>query len=109
MDFTNLGNPNVVVVASTNPVLKKGDTTVFGDKTAALGAELCITTDCRNVELAMRWCDWWYTEDGYYTTNYGIEGESFVFDDQGNPQYLRQRNAAGRSRPQTGVSVVYAG
>lgn len=87
MDFTNLGNPNVVVVASTNPVKEKGQTTVFGDKTGVLGAELTVTTACSDLKLALRWADWWYTEDGYNTTNYGIEGVSFEFDENGNARY----------------------
>ena len=87
MDFTNLGNPNVVVVASTNPVKEKGQTTVFGDKTATLGAELVVTTSCSDMELALRFADWWYTDDGYTTTNYGIEGVSFNYDENGDARY----------------------
>lgn len=87
MDYSNLGNPNVVVRAATDPVRNVGDTTVFGDKTAALGTEVTITTACDDLELALRWCDWWYTEDGYYTANYGIEGVSFEFDENGDPKY----------------------
>ena len=87
MDYSNLGNENVVVQAITNPVQKEGDTTMFGDKTAALGTEVIVTTSCEDVELALRWCDWWYTEDGYITANYGIEDVSFQYDAEGNPKY----------------------
>jgi putative aldouronate transport system substrate-binding protein len=87
MDYSNLGNENVVVTAATNPVQNAGDTTMFGDKTAALGTEVVVTTNCDQLELALRWCDWWYTDDGYYTANYGIENESFTFDDEGNARY----------------------
>ena len=87
MDYSSLGNENVVVCAATDPVKEVGDTTMFGDKTAALGTEVVITTNCEQLELAMRWCDWWYTEDGYYTANYGIEGVSFEFDADGNAKY----------------------
>lgn len=87
MDYSNLGNDNVVVQAITDPVQKEGDTTMFGDKTAALGTEVVITTSCADTELALRWCDWWYTEDGYITANYGIEDVSFRYDEEGNPKY----------------------
>lgn len=46
---------------------------------------ITITTACENYELAMKWCDFWYTQDGVLLANYGIEGESFEFDEDGMP------------------------
>lgn len=46
---------------------------------------ITITTACENPELAMKWCDFWYTEDGVLLANYGIEGQSFEFDENGQP------------------------
>lgn len=46
---------------------------------------ITITTACENYELAMKWCDFWYTQDGVLLANYGILGESFEFDENGIP------------------------
>ena len=46
---------------------------------------ITITTACANSELAMKWCDFWYTQDGVLLANYGIEGQSFEFDENGIP------------------------
>lgn len=46
---------------------------------------ITITTACENYELAMNWCDFWYTQDGVLLANYGILGESFDFDENGIP------------------------
>lgn len=46
---------------------------------------ITITTACENYELAMKWCDFWYTQDGVLLANYGILGESFEFNENGIP------------------------
>lgn len=54
----------------------------FGQKTyKSAGNGFHITTDCADVELACRWGDWWYTEEGSLTANYGVEGVSFDYVD----------------------------
>ena len=40
-----------------------------------------ITTNCENVELACKWGDWWYSEEGSLLANYGVEGEGFEYVD----------------------------
>ena len=38
---------------------------------------VAITTACKNPELAVRWLDYGYSEDGYVLNNFGTEGVSF--------------------------------
>ena len=38
-----------------------------------------ISTRCKNVELAARFLDWGFTEEGYEVYNFGVEGESFNY------------------------------
>lgn len=89
--FTNAmkgKNPNVELVAAKFPVLQKGDTSKFGIQTAMVpkaGAGY-ITTNCKNVELAMRFLDYGYTEAGHILMNFGEEGESYTMVD-GKPKY----------------------
>ena len=47
----------------------------------SVGNGFAITTDCANIELACRWGDWWYSEEGSLLANYGVEGVSFDYVD----------------------------
>ena len=47
----------------------------------SVGNGFHITTDCEDIELACKWGDWWYTEEGSLTANYGVEGVSFEYVD----------------------------
>lgn len=44
-----------------------------------------ITTTCENIELAAEYLDFQFTDVGYILNNYGIEGESFEYNEQGEP------------------------
>lgn len=48
---------------------------------------MTITATCSNIELAMAWCDFWYSEPGRLLSNYGIEGVTFEYDENGNPHW----------------------
>jgi putative aldouronate transport system substrate-binding protein len=43
-----------------------------------------ISAKCENIPLACTWCDWWYSESGSFYVNYGIEGQTWEYDDNGN-------------------------
>ena len=60
---------------------------------------MTITATCSDIELAMAWCDFWYSEPGRLLSNYGIEGVTFTYDENGNPQWtdLLLNNADGLS------------
>lgn len=56
----------------------------------------CITKKCKNPELAAKWLDYAYSEEGYILYYYGIEGTSYEMVD-GYPTYtdLIQKNPDG--------------
>ena len=47
---------------------------------------LAISANCKNPEAAMRFLDWFYTEEGNRAINFGVEGESYTMVD-GKPQF----------------------
>ena len=47
-----------------------------------------ITTACENVEVAARYLDYLYTEEGSILAGYGVEDEGLTYDEDGNPQML---------------------
>lgn len=73
-------NPNAEFVPAKYPVLNKGETPKFGNKSFIVspgGGNAAITTQCKNVELAARLLDYGYSEKGTLLYNYGKEGESY--------------------------------
>lgn len=46
-----------------------------------------ITACCDDVETAMKFLDYLYSEDGILFYNYGFEGEDFTIDENGTPQF----------------------
>jgi putative aldouronate transport system substrate-binding protein len=66
--------------------LDGGKISTADTETSAIAAQgYSITTCCENMELAAQWLDFQYTDEAYILNNYGIEGQSFEYDDQGKP------------------------
>ena len=53
----------------------------------ASGASISVSTNCEDVELACKWLDYFWTEEGQLLCNYGIEGEGFEYGDDGQPHF----------------------
>ena len=52
----------------------------------AMGKNVSITEDCEDVDTALAWLDFWYTDEGIKLANYGIEGESWEYNAEGKPE-----------------------
>lgn len=80
--------PTAQLYALPTPVENPGDTNPFVNTTPLSNTSWrVITTACENVELAARYIDWWYTEDGFLTANYGTRELSYELDADGTPKY----------------------
>ena len=57
-------------------VLTAGDETHFSmDSASRIYQEtFSVSEDCADPGLAVRWCDFWYSEEGQKRMNYGVEG-----------------------------------
>lgn len=44
--------------------------------------------DNENLENTLKYIDWLYSEEGIVVTNWGIEGESWEYDEDGNRKYV---------------------
>lgn len=49
-----------------------------------------ISADCENPELLLQFFNWAYSEEGAINYAWGVEGDSFYYDDQGNPQWTQE-------------------
>lgn len=48
---------------------------------------IAISTQCENPEVAMMFCNYFYTEEGQLLANWGVEGETYTINDEGEPEY----------------------
>lgn len=105
-------DPDAYIVALPYAVRQEGDVIPFdgyGSSMSNLTGQgtFSITAACDNVELAVSVLDWRYSEAGSFLFTYGIEGISFEYDDNGDPQYtdLIVNNPDGLSA--TWLAAVY--
>lgn len=81
-------NPSSNVTAIRYPVENKGDIPKFTNETTlyTTAGSAAISGKSKNKELAARFLDYSYSEDGYMLNNFGIEGVSYEMKD-GYPTY----------------------
>ncbi|NTV88786.1 MAG: extracellular solute-binding protein [Clostridiales bacterium] len=78
---------NYHITALADPVKTAGDKVHFAGMEEALqGDSISITTACKTPEIAAKYLDYMFTEEGSILANYGIEGQSFTYVD-GKPRY----------------------
>ncbi len=84
----NKDNPKYSIIGVRVPTLNKGELAKYCTEYEFGGnPQIAITTACENIEAAMRMYDWCFTDEAYLELNWGIEGESFEYDSQGNKVY----------------------
>lgn len=74
------------LVAAPYPVLNHGEKPMLGQLDPPAGQNAFISTSCKNTEIAMRFLDYGYSEEGNLLFNYGIDGDSYTVQD-GVPTY----------------------
>ena len=83
-------DPDFEIAAIQDAVKNEGDVTHLGQtnyETLSTMSNCVLTTTCEIPEIAIQWMDYRYTEEGAILANWGVEGVTFEYDDQGNKQY----------------------
>ncbi len=85
-------DPNFHAVAIADAVKNTGDKLHIGpvlpfssEIRFSGGMNVAISANCKNPEIAVKWLDYWYTDEGSLLGNYGIEGKSYTMVD-GKPK-----------------------
>lgn len=76
--------------AQTFPCITKDENSLFHAYPITSpngGDSTMITTKCENVETAVKFLNYGYTKEGMMTYNYGVQGLSWDFDENGEPKY----------------------
>lgn len=96
-------------LAPVNPPVKnEGDEIHIRLRDSYTSGNTAISADCENPEVAMRWLDYLFTEEGALLANYGVEGDTFEFDENGDPVYTDKivNNENGWTMTQTMASYL---
>lgn len=76
-------NPQFELVACPYPVATKGGKAEFQQVFAeATTLAIGITPSCGNIEKAVEWCDYIYSEEGSVLQIFGIEGDTYTTEER---------------------------
>ena len=81
-------NPDFKLAAVQYPVLNKGDEPEFLYRSWDVrpANQAAISTSCEDIEAAIAYLDFWYSEEGHMLKNFGIEGLTYELVN-GEPVY----------------------
>lgn len=92
------GQAETDVVALPYPSLDGEPVNIDGAVVTTTGENgTVITTGCDNVETAVMFMNYLYTEEYEIPSNYGIEGESYFINDMGEPEFDEWMYSEGRT------------
>ena len=69
-------DPNMKLVPVNPPLKNEGDESHIRLRDSYTSGNTAISADCENWEVALRYLDYLYTEEGALLANYGVEGDS---------------------------------
>lgn len=82
-------DPNCVLALCPDPGMDRDYSGYIGSEDDVASADnggFSIYEGCAEPEIAMAWCDYWYDPALRQFINYGYEGQTFNYDDNGAPQ-----------------------
>ena len=99
---------NMSLAPVNPPVKNEGDEIHIRLRDSYPSGNTAISADCENPEVAMRWLDYLFTEEGALLANYGIEGDTFEFNEEGEPEFTDKilNNENGWTMTQTVASYL---
>ena len=79
-------NPNAELSLMSDPGIDEQRTGYIDTPLSVAGTGgFSVSETCSDIDLALRWCDVWYDPALTQFINYGYEGETFEYDENGQP------------------------
>lgn len=72
---------------SASVVKNAGDSYNFGDERSVVSCNFSVMSTSKHLKECMEFLNWFYTDDGYVLSNYGQEGLTFNYDDDGTVKF----------------------
>lgn len=85
-DFVEIESQGLGVIGMADVTKNAGDTVGIMDLTPATSPGWCITSACpvEKIPYICQWMDYLYTDEGAITNSFGLEGEAWDYDADGN-------------------------
>lgn len=101
-------DPNMNLAPVNPPVMNEGDEGHIRLRDSYTSGNTAISADSENWEVALRWLDYLYTDEGALLANYGVEGDTFEFNEDGEPVFTDKilNNENGWTMTQTVASYL---
>lgn len=101
-------DPNMNLAPVNPPVMNEGDGGHIRLRDSYTSGNTAISADSENWEVALRWLDYLYTDEGALLANYGVEGDTFEFNEDGEPEFTDKilANENGWTMTQTVASYL---
>lgn len=101
-----IGDESVEYVAVPNPVVNKGDEVHIYPYNASVSVGYQISTQCENLDIALKWCDLQYSDDVIFQGNWGIDESNYIINDDGTVKFSDNifKNADGFSA----IDMIYS-
>lgn len=81
-------NPDFEYITVPIPVLEEGQKTHMYAATSRMDLnQILISTECKEVDLALKYWDQYYTAEGSLLACWGVENDTFTYDANGEPQW----------------------
>jgi putative aldouronate transport system substrate-binding protein len=86
-DFSD--DPDFLMTAMAPVAAEEGGVIYMSDKAPSRADDIrwAVTTGCEDPELLIQMIDYLYSDEGALLCNYGIEGETFEYDENGTPHF----------------------
>lgn len=78
-------DPNFAITGTSYPKKAADAPMMYLNEATVTNPGYTVTTACHDAETCLRWIDYWYSEEGTFLANYGLEGVSFEYDENGEP------------------------
>lgn len=91
-------DPNYSLAWFTNVPMVQSDVPYYAHATKDYAYTWHVTTRCADVDLALRYLNWMYSEEGSEILSWGKEGESYGVDEAGNKYFLEGYDATYQAR-----------
>ncbi|MFC4776596.1 ABC transporter substrate-binding protein [Paenibacillus sp. GCM10023252] len=109
LDKYKTSNPTFDLVGAKYPVLNKGDTPFSGQKDQKFNAPFSavITAKSKNVEIAAKFLDYFFTPEGIQFSNFGIENTTYKLEN-GKPKFTEFLTKNPNNWTSTQVQAMYS-
>ncbi|MDD6024545.1 MAG: extracellular solute-binding protein, partial [Oscillospiraceae bacterium] len=101
-------DPNFKVAAVPNITADPSEPYVWKQSQSLVSNQggMSISTSCEQPELVCQWMNYFWTTDGYYMANYGVEGESLVWEgDQPRFDWETPTTVTGMNAPNAEMAL----